>query len=201
MGRQGTGYKRELPPHIILYISIFEACKGITLWKIYFFKLKVRLSDPKPRVCMFAQSLQSSPCLCDLAHQAPLSMRFSRQEYWSDLPCPAPGDLSDPGIEPTSPTSHALQADSLLLSHQGSPLAFYSLHIHSHLGSLLPASHLPCLQAEPEKGIQMLVMEWRTALWKPVMEEGRHSRVRKEPGKDVVSGKIQRINCITHCPF
>ena len=42
--------------------------------------------------------------------RAPLSMRFSRQEYWSGLPCPPPGDLPDPGIEPRSP---ALQADSL----------------------------------------------------------------------------------------
>ena len=37
------------------------------------------------------------------AHQAPLSMGFSRQEYWSGLPCPPPGDLPDPGIELTSP--------------------------------------------------------------------------------------------------
>ena len=48
-------------------------------------------------------------------------MGFSRQEYWSGLPCPPPGDLSDPRIEPTSPVAPALQADSLLLSHQGSP--------------------------------------------------------------------------------
>ena len=41
-------------------------------------------------------------------HQAPLSMGFSRQEYWSSLPCPPPGDLSDPGMEPTSPVSPAL---------------------------------------------------------------------------------------------
>ena len=40
-----------------------------------------------------------------VAHQAPLSMGFSRQEYWSGLPCPPPGDLSDPGIEPQSLTS------------------------------------------------------------------------------------------------
>ena len=45
--------------------------------------------------------------------QAPLSMGFSRQEYWSGLLCPPPGDLPDPGIEPTSPVSPALQADSL----------------------------------------------------------------------------------------
>ena len=42
--------------------------------------------------------------------QAPLSMGFSRQEYWSGLPCPPPGDLPDPEIKPRSP---ALQVDSL----------------------------------------------------------------------------------------
>ena len=49
-----------------------------------------------------------------VAYQAPPSMGFSRQAYWSGLPFPPPGDLPDPGIEPRSP---ALQADSLLLSH------------------------------------------------------------------------------------
>ena len=43
-----------------------------------------------------------------VAHQAPLSMGFSRQEYWSGLPCPPPGDLPDPGSKPTSHTSPAL---------------------------------------------------------------------------------------------
>ena len=55
-----------------------------------------------------------------VARQAPLSMGFSRQEYWSELPCPPPGNLHDPGIEPRSPASPALQMDSLLLGHQGS---------------------------------------------------------------------------------
>ena len=45
-----------------------------------------------------------------VAHQAPLSMGFSRQEYWSGLPFPSPGDLPHLGIEPRSP---ALQADAL----------------------------------------------------------------------------------------
>ena len=53
-----------------------------------------------------------------IAHQAPLSMEFSRQEYWSRLPFPTPGSLPDPGIEPTSPP---WQAYSLPLSHLGSP--------------------------------------------------------------------------------
>ena len=51
-----------------------------------------------------------------VACQAPLSMGFSRQEYWSGLPFPFPGDLPDPGIKPRSP---ALQADSLLTELQG----------------------------------------------------------------------------------
>ena len=52
------------------------------------------------------------------AYQAPPSMGFSRQECWSGLPFPAPGDLPDPGIEPRSP---ALQADSLLSEPPGKP--------------------------------------------------------------------------------
>ena len=42
-------------------------------------------------------------------HQVPLSMGFSRQEYWSRLSFPPPGDIPDPGIEPTSPVALALQ--------------------------------------------------------------------------------------------
>ena len=49
----------------------------------------------------------------NVAHQAPLSMEFSRQEYWSGLPCPPPGDLPDPGIESTSLTSLTLAVGSL----------------------------------------------------------------------------------------
>ena len=53
-----------------------------------------------------------------IALQAPLSMEFSRQGYWSGLTFPPPGDLPDPGIEPMSSVSSALQADSLPLSHK-----------------------------------------------------------------------------------
>ena len=54
-----------------------------------------------------------------VACQAPLSVSFSKQEYWSGLPCPSPGDLPNPGIQHTSPAS---QVGSLTLSHQGSLL-------------------------------------------------------------------------------
>ena len=58
-----------------------------------------------------------------VARLAPLSLGFSRQEYWSGLPCCPPEDLPDPGTEPASLSS---QADFLLLNYQGSP-AFYSI--------------------------------------------------------------------------
>ena len=54
----------------------------------------------------WSEVAQLSPTLCDpwtVAHQAPPSMEFSRQEYCSGLPFPSPGDLPDPGIEPGSP--------------------------------------------------------------------------------------------------
>ena len=71
---------------------------------------------------IYSEVAQSCPTLCDpwtIAHQAPLSMGFSRQEYWSGLPLPSPGDLPDPGIEPRSPT---LQADALTSALPGKPL-------------------------------------------------------------------------------
>ena len=54
--------------------------------------------------------------LWTVAHQAPLSVGFSRQEYWSGLPCPSPGDFPDCGIEPGS---SSLRADSLLFELPG----------------------------------------------------------------------------------
>ena len=64
---------------------------------------------------------QSCPTLVNpwtVACQVPLSMGFSRQEYWNGLPCPPPGNLPHPGIESGS---SALQADSLLIELQGTP--------------------------------------------------------------------------------
>ena len=56
------------------------------------------------------------------AHQAPLSMGFSRQEYWSGLPCPPSRDLPDPGTEPTLLSLLHWQAGSLPLMPPGKPL-------------------------------------------------------------------------------
>ena len=54
-----------------------------------------------------------------VAYQAPQSVEFSRQEYWSGLPFPSPGDLPNPGTEPRSPT---LQADTLPSEPPGKPI-------------------------------------------------------------------------------
>ena len=73
---------------------------------------------------LHAQSLQSCSTLCDAMEWSPPDSYvrvFSKQEYWSGLPCPPPRDLSDPGIKPTPPVSPALQADSLHSDPPGKP--------------------------------------------------------------------------------
>ena len=68
--------------------------------------------------CMsFSRSVHATPQTA--ASQAPQSMGFARQGYWSGLPFPSPGDLPDPGIKPGSP---ALQADSLPSEPPGKPI-------------------------------------------------------------------------------
>ena len=73
------------------------------------------------RACMLScfSRVQLFVTLWTIAHQAPLSMGFSRQEYWSGLPFPPLENLPDPGIEPASLATPTLQADSLPLSPQG----------------------------------------------------------------------------------
>ena len=83
--------------------------------------------DPEGCCCCFIVKL----CLtfCDPwteTHQTPTSLGFSRQEYWSKLPFPSPGDLPKPGIKHGSPT---LQADSLLSEPPGFKIFFGSNHL------------------------------------------------------------------------
>ena len=78
-------------------------------------------------VCVCAQSFSRvwlSATLWTVAHQAPLSMGFSRQEYWSGLPFPPPGDLPDPGIEPASP---ALAGGFFTTKSPGKPSIIYAI--------------------------------------------------------------------------
>ena len=77
--------------------------------------------QPYVCVCVCVKSLSRVRLFATpwtVARQAPLSMGFSRQGYWSGLPFPSPGDLPNPGIEPGSP---ALQADALSSEPPGKP--------------------------------------------------------------------------------
>ena len=66
-----------------------------------------------------------------IARQTPPSMGFSRQEYWSGVPCPPPGDLPDPGTESTSLTSPALAGGLFITSTTwGAPGAAWVLSLH-----------------------------------------------------------------------
>ena len=71
-------------------------------------------------VCMFS-CVQLFAIPWTVACQALLSMGFSKQEHWSGLPCPSPGDLPDPRIEPVSPASPALAAEFLTTEPPGKP--------------------------------------------------------------------------------
>ena len=81
--------------------------------------------------------VQLFAALWTVARQAPLSMGFSTQEYWRGLPCSPPEDLPDPGSEPSSSVSPALQEDYLPLSRWGSSAfcgSFYQVfHTHNHV--------------------------------------------------------------------
>ena len=84
-----------LKKDILGYFTFFWS-----LWYMIYSKMHVH-----------AQSHQSFPALCNsmiVSCQAPLSMGFSRQEYWSGLPCPPPGDLPNPEMEPGSPALQVL---------------------------------------------------------------------------------------------
>ena len=92
-------------------------------------------------------------------HQAPLSLGFSRQEYWSGLPCPPPEDLPKPGTEPRSP---ALQEDTLLPEPLGKPVYIHMVvSIYTDLCIymlLLLLSHFSRVRlcATPQKAAQAL---------------------------------------------
>ena len=81
-----------------------------------------------------------------VAHQAPPSVGLSRQEYWSGLPFPSPGDLPDPGVEPGSP---ALQTDALLSEPPGK---LYQRKGTDKLRVWKENTHTNIYQVEKEKG-------------------------------------------------
>ena len=101
--------------------------------------------------------------LWTVAHQAPLSMGFSRQEYWSGIPCPPPGDLPNPGIKPRSLTPPA-SADSSL------PLAPLSWLVHNKnvFLTVLQAGRVPVWSGSSKDsllGYRLLTSPKRKLCW------------------------------------
>ena len=86
-----------------------------------------------------AQSCPTVVTPCTAAHQAPLSMELSRQEYWSRLPFPSPGDLPNPGIEPASP---ALAGGFFTPEPQGKDIQIMLFYIKSILIVRMPKMFL-----------------------------------------------------------
>ena len=88
-------------------------------------QISLRMREERKKVKSFSHvQLFATPWT--VAHEAPPSMGFSRQEYWSGLPFPSPGDLPNPGIKPGSP---ALQTDALTSEPPGKPRNHYNQHI------------------------------------------------------------------------
>ena len=117
--------------------------------------------------------------LWTVACQAPLSMGFFKQEHWSVLPCPPPRDLLDLGIKPASPVAPAFQADSLLLSHQGSPSAGDLSSIpgqgtSSHMPQLITGRATPTQKKKKKKkpGTQKSHSSVSTGLSAPGQSQG-----------------------------
>ena len=100
----------------ILYILSHQGSPRILEWVAYPFSRGSSPPKNQTRVSWIAGRFFTSWATRD--SQASLSMGFSRQEYWSGLPFPSAGDLSNPGIKPTSPALKEM--DSFQLSHQGS---------------------------------------------------------------------------------
>ena len=102
-------YREQENSHLGWPDLTFNNLTGIKDW----YNVKVKLLS---HVQLFATTWTN------VAHKAPLSMGFSRQEYWNGLPFPSPGDLPDPGIKPGSP---ALQPDALTSEPPGKPKDWY----------------------------------------------------------------------------
>ena len=112
-----------LPPHCTAFL--------VERFRYYLCQLRILVAFPSlDTLCMLHHfsCVQLFATPWTVACQAPLSMGFSRQEYWSGLPCPPPGDLPDTGIEPASPATPALRMNPLPMSYQGSPDTLYSLN-------------------------------------------------------------------------
>ena len=123
----------ELPekPFITLVMTCFHFASNLNSWKSFLLNIKCFKCTC---ACSFSSLVPNSFVTPQtVAYQASLFTGFSQQEYWNWFSVHLPGDLLNPGIETASPASSALQADSLLLNHQGSPDTLRKKAIFIHL--------------------------------------------------------------------
>ena len=128
-------------------------------------------------VCLLLSRVRLFVSPWTAACQAPLSVGFSRQECWSGLPYPSPGDLPDPGIEPGSPT---LQEDSLPSEPPGKPLSDYYRSYYKGSDPEWCYGVMPGVTLRQGWGLSALSAPWRSrhqvlqripCLWLPEFSE------------------------------
>ena len=140
-----SAFTHELSPHLLIFICLQLKIVLMPKWHILILNMSKRKRRVQRQLIKhLAGNLPGGPVAKTLhsqcsepvkllsrvwfvtppwtvVYQAPPSIEFSRQEYWSGLPFPSPGDLPDPGIKPRSPT---LQADALPSEPPGKPLKY-----------------------------------------------------------------------------
>ena len=111
------------------------------------------------------------PCLVaqwTIAHQAPLSLGLSRQEYWSGLPFPPPGDLPNPGFKPASPVSPALQVVCLLTRNKNSRTSLEVQWLRPQASIAMAMDWTPC---------------WGTKIWHAAQSGQKRKKKKKQKAK------------------
>ena len=146
LGREGSPAKLRTPkttfsikPPLLWTLSVSICAFNLSCESVS--KICPKAIESSLYVCRHAQSCRLFATPWTVAHQAPLFMEFSRQEYWSGLPLPSPGYLPDPEIDPQSPAWRALPSDRFtiwatrenLTQMQKQGLKFYSFSTSANI--------------------------------------------------------------------
>ena len=129
--------------HLSISLNYFEAKKTIKYMK----------------KCQLLSYVQLFAIPWTVAHQAPLSVKFSRQEYRSGQPCPSPGDLPNSGIKPRSQSPEVLhwQADCLSLSRLGTPFRPCCVASHYYIKQMYLFKHSATINFSIQKPVDFLI--------------------------------------------
>ena len=138
--------------------------------------------------CMLS-TIWLSATSCTVAHQAPLSMGFFRQKYWSGLPFPPPGDLPNPGTKPTSPTTLALAGRFFTMWANLEDQKF-NIYIHTHTYKWkLKWQSCPTL-CDPMDYTVHGILQARILEWVAYPFSSRYSRFRNQTRVSCIAGRF-----------